>query len=136
MIDGIGSAGSYPPGETGGSITGAELAIVLAAQDQSALAAAVAEAAMQAIGALGADVSAALTAAFAAQQQSQLMAGQLQSILLAETYVPKRVPPEDWEHSGAWYQLQTVWDYLTNGLTTSLQSAYDSMQAIAQSSYY
>ena len=91
---------------------------------------------MQAIGALGADVSAALTAAFAAQQQSQLMAGQLQFILLAETYVPKRVPPEDWEHSGAWYQLQTVWDYLTNGLTTSLQSAYDSMQAIAQSSYY
>ena len=130
---GGGYSGSGPMGPGG---TGPGSALAMAAAVEAALAAQQAEAALQAIGALGADVTAALTAALAAQQQSQLMEGQLQSISLAETYVPKPVPPEDWEHSGAWYQLQAVWDYLTNGLTTSLQSAYDSMQAIAQSSYY
>lgn len=123
-------------GGEGGYVSGGPSAAAVAAEVQAALAAQQAEAALQAIGALGADVSAALTAALAAQQQSQLTAGQLQSIGLAETYAPKRVPPEDWEHSGAWYQLQTVWDYLTNGLTASLQAPYDTMQAIAQSSYY
>ena len=125
-------------GEGAGGTAASTAAEIMAAAAEAAAAFAEQQAmsAQQAVDALGSDISAAMAAAFAALEQSQLEAGQLQGIALAETYVPRNTSPSDWEHSGAWADLQATWDYLTHGITGALQGPYAVLQAIANGSYY